>query len=116
MATQKQTLSERDDLESGDTDPYANKSLEELEAELKRVQNADPNDPEEWGVTAKEFDDDGGGNIPESMKYGHNFTYRMIYVGLNIFMMGMLATTPNTAMWKVNEGTIDVGYISGNTL
>jgi hypothetical protein len=32
---------------------------------------------------------------------------------MNVFMMVMLATTPNTAMWRRVEGTIDVGYLSG---
>ena len=47
----------------------ANKTLEELEAELHDLQNSDPNDPKDWGVTAKEFDDDIKG-MPDYMTYG----------------------------------------------
>lgn len=101
-----------DSKEEDEKDPYENKSLEQLEAELHDLQNSDPNDPKDWGVTAKEFDDDVKG-IPDWMAYGRNNFVRWVFLGLNIFMMIMLATTPNTAMWGRIDGRIDTAYLSG---
>jgi len=117
MPSKAETYSNGEEAEEK-KDPYENKSLEQLEAELKRLQKRDPDapldigDPDEWGVTERGQENENSKGIPNCMLYGKNWTFRFMYLGFNIILCAMLATTPNTAMWREN-GTIDIPYLTG---